>query len=184
LEDFETKLNRFANDYYSYLSAEYALPTNDYQLKVLPLCHHNCKKLIPSPLRQYQKHFNHIYVLWLSKRDPNRKPTCHEKIHALVTVGYPPELAQELANYNIIILLDTDHPICRQNGDILVPNIPIAHHLLHLVEALTNRELVPEQPFVHDYELEEALQPLRNFTTRIGGIDKMLDLYVPCLPEK
>ena len=180
IDEFERKLDNFSSDYFHYLTTKHALHVK-YNLKVLTCCQHRFQQLIPTPLHPYRDHFQGIYVLWLSKRNLNHEPTYAEKVNALIAVGYPAELAQQLADYNVLILLDLENPIRRQNGETLVPNIPISHHLLHLVEALTDKQLIPEQPMVHDYELNDALQPFRDFTAHIGGIDNLLDRYIPCL---
>jgi len=180
--EFERKLDHFSVDYFNYLSTKYSLHVK-YNLKVVTCCQHKFKQLIPAPLRPYRNHFVGIYLLWLAKRNPRNEPTLAERTSALLTVGYPAQLAQQLATYNVLILLDLDNPIRRSNGDILMPNIAISHHLLHLIEALTDRQLISEQPMTHNYELNEALQPFRDFTNDVGGINNLLDQYVPCLPN-
>jgi hypothetical protein len=171
----EDKFDRFARDFYRFLTVRYGTLRPDYKIKVACGTWETAipPKLLPDTKTEP---FQHPFVTfdW-----SNAKGTEDQKL-ILTQVGFTEEQARTLSQYDAVVFLDYSKPIRMKNGDPYLAHVLIAHHILHIVEALTNQQLIHEPPEQHDYEEHEALQHLHRFIAWVGGLDITVDRYVPC----
>jgi hypothetical protein len=172
----EKMLDRFSNDYYRFLARQHSL-TTDFKLKVVCCNSQNWSAMIPRQLQNAAIQFQHIFALTFGK--PNgKRPSESDKKWGLMAVGFPRGLAASLTKYDALFFTNLDDPARTRNGDPLIWNLPLSHHILHLVEVMADVTAIPEAAAWHDYESEAALEPFRKFTAEIG-LDEMVNRYVP-----
>ncbi len=170
----EDKFDRFARDFYRFLTVRYPALRPDYKIKVatgtwkaaLP------PKLLPDTRAEP---FRHPFVTF----DWSNAKGAEDRKQILMRVGFTEEQSEKFSKYDAIVFVDYNKPVKTKAGDPYLWNLLIAHHVLHLVEALANQKLIDEPPDRHDYEEHEALEHLHRFVAWVGGIDETVNRYVP-----
>jgi hypothetical protein len=102
-----------------------------------------------------------------------------DKKLGLTSAGFTAEQAENFSPYDALLFVNFDEPIRMKTGEAYIWNLLISHHILHLVEILTNQQVINESPSEHDYEAPEALEPFNKFVAWIG-LNETIDRYVPC----
>lgn len=172
----EDKFDRFARDFYRFLTVRYDTLRPDYKIKVVG---GTWKTAVPPKLLPDTKTepFQHPFVTF----DWSAAKGSEDQKLILMRLGFTEEHARAYSQYDAIVFVDYSKPIrMRNGGDPYLWNILIAHHILHIVEALTNQRLIREPPDQHDYQEREALQHLHRFIAWVGGIDEAISRYIPC----
>jgi len=171
----EDKFDRFARDFYRFLAVRYDTLRPDYKIKVATGTWRTAvpPRLLPDTKA---KPFQHPFVTfdWSTARGGEDQKLI------LTRLGFTEEQARTFSRYDAVVFVDYSKPIRMKNGDPYLWNVLIAHHILHIVEALTIQQLISEPPDRHDYEEHEALQHLHRFIAWVGGIDETINRYVPC----
>jgi hypothetical protein len=171
----EEKFDRFARDFYRFLTIRYDTLRPDYRIKVAT---GTWKRAAPTGLLPDTKTDTpqHPFVTldWSNVKDQE------DREQVLKQLGFTEEQSGRFSKYDAIVFVDYNKPIKMKNGDPYLWNIIVAHNILHIVEALTRQKLISEPPDRHDYEEPEALQHLHRFVAWVGGVDETISRYVPC----
>lgn len=171
----EDKFDSFARDFYRFLTVRYHTLRPDYKIKVVGGV---WKPAVPAKLLPdtKTKPIQHPFMTF----DWSNARGAEDQKLILTRLGFTEEHARAYSQYDAIVFLDYSKPIRMKNGgDPYLWNILIAHHILHIAEALTNQQLIHEPPDEHNYEEHESLQHLHRFINWVGGIDQTIDRYVP-----
>lgn len=174
----EEKLDRFANDYYKFLALRYDL-IPDLRVKVVHCRNHNWGTNIPSRLREATENntqFQHC-VLTFAKSN-GKKPSRKEKKLGLSAAGFTTEQVELFSQYDALVAVNFDQPIRTPSGEAYLWNLLIGHHLIHVVELLTNLKLITEPATEHNYEAKDAVEHLNRFVAWIT-LGAFIDRYVP-----
>jgi hypothetical protein len=166
----ESKLDKFANDFYRFLSVRYQTNPH-FRIKVVE----GTWEEIPSKLVHPNKPAYPVIAF-----DWENADSTQEQERVLERLGFTHEHAREYAKCDALIFLDLNKPVKTEKDTMYLWNVVLAHHLLHLCEIQTKRQIINEAPNQHDYENCEALQHLHRFVNWVGGIDTTIDRYVPC----
>jgi hypothetical protein len=171
----EDKFDKFARDFYRFLAVRYPALRPEYKIKVAT---GTWKAAIPTKLLPDTKTepFRHPFVVF----DWSNANGIEDRGRILTCLGFTEEQARMFSEYDAIIFVDYNKPVRMENGDTYLWHILIAHHIMHIAEALTDQQLINEPPDRHDYEEREALQHLHRFVNWIGGVDETINRYVPC----
>jgi hypothetical protein len=175
----EGKLDRFANDFYRFLALRYGL-IPDLRVKVVHCRNHNWGTNIPTRLReatQNSPQFQH-FVLTFCKPSGGR-PSKEDKKLGLTSAGFTAEQAETFSTFDALLFVNFDEPIRMKSGEPYLWNLLISHHLIHIVELLTDQRLINESATEHNYEASEALEHLNRFVVWVT-LDSFIDRYVPC----
>jgi len=175
----EEMFDHFANDYYQFLALRYNIKPN-YRIKVVHSTNQNWKTMVPSKLRQATKNnpqFQHISLTFTKLKD--EKPSQEDKRLGLAAAGFTPEQAQNFSNFDALLFINFDEPVKMKDGQAYIWNLLISHHILHIVEILTDKRIIDEPPTEHYYESPEALEPFNKFVAWVG-LNETIDRYVPC----
>lgn len=175
----EEKFDRFANDFYLFLSLRYNLKP-DCKVKVVHCRNNNWKRAIPTKIRQATENnpqFQHISLAFQSNTG---KLCAEDKKRGLVAAGFTPEQSETFSHYDALLYVNFDEPVRMKTGEPYIWNLLLSHHVLHIVEILTDQRIINEPPTKHNYESPEALEHFNRFVGWIGGLDEMIDRYVPC----
>jgi hypothetical protein len=168
----EDKFDRFARDFYRFLTVRYDTLRPEYKIKVVGGA---WKTAVPPKLLPKTKPFQHPFMTF----DWSNARGAEDQKLVLMRLGFTEEHARAYSQYDAIVFLDYSKPIRMKNGDPYLWHIVIAHHILHIVEALTNQKLIHEPPDEHNYQEHEALQHLHRFINWVGGVDEAINRYVP-----
>lgn len=174
----EEKFDRFANDFFLFLALRYNLKT-DFRIKIVHSNDANWKSIVPATLRKATtdlRQFQHI-ALALTKSSAE-KPSQVERRLGLAAAGFTAGQAQELSQFDALLILNFDQPV-RIDGEAYLWNLLISHHVLHIVELLTDLRIIHEPPTEHDFVAKEALEHLNRFVAWVT-IDDFVTRYVPC----
>jgi hypothetical protein len=171
----EDKFDRFARDFYRFLTVRYDTLRPDYRIKVAK---GTWKRAIPTRLLPDTETEppQHPFVTF----DWSNARGTEDQELILTRLGFTEEQAKTFSKYDAVVFLDYSKPIRMKTGDPYLWHVLIAHHIMHIAEALTGQQLINEPPDRHDYDEPEALQHLHRFVNWVGGIDTTIDRYVPC----
>ena len=175
----EEKFDRFANDFFQFLALRYNLKT-DARIKVVPSNDGTWERTVPAQFRratENPRQFQHI-ALTFDETNADRISEA-EKRFSLSAAGFTAELAEQLANYDVLLIINFDQPIQTITGRPYLWNLLISHHCVHLVEILSNQRLINEPVTEHNYESKVALEHLNRFVGWIT-VDRFIERYVPC----
>jgi hypothetical protein len=174
----EGKFDKFAADFFCYLALRYNL-RNDFKVKVVHSDDHSWKMTVPAKLRETTENntqFQHC-VLTFAKSN-GKKPSRKEKKLGLSDAGFTTEQVELFSQYDALIAVNFDQPIRTPSGEAYLWNLLISHHLIHVVELLTNLKLITEPATEHNYEARDAVEHLNRFVAWIT-LDDFIDRYVP-----
>lgn len=149
----ESKFDKFANDFYRFLSVRYETKPN-LKIKVVE----GAWEEIPPKLLPPTKTSTPVISFDWTNADG-----AEEQKQVLERLGFTKEHAEDYSKYDAIIFLDSSKPVKMKNGTPHLWNVVIAHHLIHLIEILSKQQIINEPPHVHNYENHEALLHLHRF---------------------
>jgi hypothetical protein len=173
----EGKLERFANAFFAFLAIRYDLKP-DFKIKIVHANNQNWKSVVPAKVRAATENgsqFQHVALAFTTFNA--EKPSRAEKKLGLTAAGFTAGQVQEFSQFDSLLILNFDEPV-RINGEVYLWNLLVSHHVLHIVELLTNLRIINEPPVKHDFEAKEALEHLNRFAAWVT-IDDFIDRYVP-----
>lgn len=175
----EGKFDKFAADFFCYLALRYNL-RNDFRVKVVHSDDHSWKMTVPAKLREATENstqFQHCVLAFANSN--GERPSRAEKKLGLSAAGFTTEQGELFSQYDALIAVNFDQPIRTPTGEPYLWNLLISHHLIHIVELLTDQRLINESATEHNYEAREALEHLNRFVAWVT-LDSFIDRYVPC----
>ena len=174
----EEKFDRFANDYYRFLALRYNLKP-DLRIKVAGFSNQTWKTAIPAKLREVTENnpqFQHL-ALAIQSNAGGLRP--EDRRQGLEAAGFTTKQAQAYSDYDALLCVNFDQPVRMENGQPYIWTLLVGHHVLHLVEILSDKNLISEPPTTHDYEAPDSLEHFNRFVAWVT-LDSFIDRYVPC----
>jgi len=175
----ETKFDAFADDYFVFLALRYGL-SHDRRIKVVPFTNRTWRSTMPDRLRRATEGNPQPQPITLTLQSNTGKPSEEAKKIGLRAAGFTEEQAEDLRHVDAALFINFDQPArMKETGERLLWNIVIAHHVLHMVELMTGQRIIDEPRNEHDYEERESLEHFNRFVAWCGGLDQMIDRYIP-----
>jgi len=167
----ETSLDAFANDFLAYLCGGFHID-NRWRIKVITCDDKNWATTVPQPIRDrlssnYQENGHPVVLIYDLAEDSK----VSEEYHRLCmrVVGFSPEQIDALSQYDMLVIINGNHPIPqREPHPFLPPLVVIAHMTLHFIELILQRQIIREQENTHNYADYEATDLLHKFAEDVG----------------
>lgn len=175
----EEKFDRFANDFLAYLCGGFHIG-NRWRIKVTTCDDKNWANTVPHPIRNrlssnHQEEGHPIVLVY----DLTKGSEVSEEYHrfCMRVIGFSHEQINTLSQYDILIIINLDHPIPQREAPSFLPQfVVIAHMTLHFIEFILHQQIIREQVSTHNYDDHEARALLHAFVED-SGIEEFMNRY-------
>lgn len=159
-------LDRFATDFHRFLSKSFHNDSRNWNVKVVIVNNETWASLVPEHLREQFRQSDgnegcrDFMIVYDRNRERIQVPVKDRRLGMRVC-GFKKEQIDSLSQYDILLFVSSDY-------DISIP-VQLAHLLIHIQEALSNREIFHEQESnTHDFCDSATLELLLRFVADVG----------------